>query len=68
MPTVQRLSSAAHHRAIQTTSLTALLWQIGAAAFLLSSVLDNLATTIVMVPGGDCIDSTSRSAASHREH
>ena len=34
---------------IRTTNLTALLWMVGAATFLLSSILDNLTTAIVMV-------------------
>jgi Na+/H+ antiporter NhaD/arsenite permease-like protein len=34
---------------IRTTSLSALLWLVGTVAFLLSSVLDNLTTTIVMI-------------------
>jgi Na+/H+ antiporter NhaD/arsenite permease-like protein len=34
---------------IRTTSLTSLLWLIGFVTFFLSSVLDNLTTTIVMI-------------------
>jgi Na+/H+ antiporter NhaD/arsenite permease-like protein len=34
---------------IRTTSLTSLLWLIGIVTFFLSSVLDNLTTTIVMI-------------------
>ena len=34
---------------IRTTSLTSLLWLVGIVTFFLSSVLDNLTTTIVMI-------------------
>jgi Na+/H+ antiporter NhaD/arsenite permease-like protein len=34
---------------IRTTSLTSLLWMVGFVTFFLSSVLDNLTTTIVMI-------------------
>ncbi len=34
---------------IKTTSLSALLWLVGFVAFFLSSILDNLTTTIVMI-------------------
>ncbi|HNI83660.1 MAG TPA: SLC13 family permease, partial [Rhodocyclaceae bacterium] len=45
----------AHHgfdvltRRIRTTRQTTLLWLVGSATFVLSAVLDNLTTTIVMI-------------------
>ncbi len=34
---------------IKTTSLSTLLWLVGFVTFFLSSILDNLTTTIIMI-------------------